>query len=166
MLLAFILLLVVGIVAYIIWQTPEASSTNSSTSTSTSSSTSSSTATHTYEFSIAEWPAHNGHRHHIASIKADGAFLPAGSIALYAPPNDPAWDETKSVVYGAGHAQAVGDVFMTITTKNKVQKFEITYSRRLYCPGFVIKEDGVIKATTSAEPNDDSLAWVKSYEMS
>jgi hypothetical protein len=115
-------------------------------------------------------------RLHLADIKVDGIRPDSSQVTINIQPNRyicgtkteecettetlgyidaagdmtwSAWDEEDEVVY------TIGDVIFTITSPTKVNQFDISYQRPTYAPGWIIKENGVVVLTETANRGGD-----------
>ena len=135
-----------------------------------------------YEFIV---NVQNDHtlRLHLGDIKIDGVRPDASQVVIEIPPNRymchrpddcesddtlgyidaqgpntwSAWDEEGEAVYG------LGDVIFTVTSPTKVNKFEISYQRPMYAPGWIIKENGAVVLTETANRGGESTPTPVTY---
>ena len=121
-----------------------------------------------YDFIINVPNHHTNYNLHISDIKADDIRLTGDHITIHVTPDNaicnskpgsyecaegatgmhdmhPITDNIKDITWTAWNKDTLPkdtNVF-TVTTKNKVKKFEIEYWRPVYVPGFIIKENDV-----------------------
>ena len=76
------------------------------------------------------------------------------------------WDGDPTTLAGWNVRQAAGDVFMTaaLTQPERPKNFTIVYSRPLYAPGWIIKENGVAIITETANRGGEELPNPAQYD--
>ena len=112
---------------------------------------------------------------HIEYIKLDGVLATKAQTTIHKNPNrnnkpdnmfSIGSDTTNYAAWNAdGHNE--GDKIFTIVSDKKVDKIDIVYTRPLYAPGWIIKENGVTKITETSNRggNTEPRPVVYTYDI-
>jgi len=101
---------------------------------------------------------------HVEYIKLDGVLATKAQTTIHKNPNrNNKPDNMFSVGSGTenfaswnANGHNVGDKIFTIVSDKKVDKIDIAYTRPLYAPGWIIKENGVTKITETSNRGNNS----------
>lgn len=108
---------------------------------------------------------------HIEYIKLDGVLATKAQTTIHKNPNrnnkpDNMFSTENYASWNSnGHNE--GDKIFTIVSNKKVDKIDIVYTRPLYAPGWIIKENGVTKITETSNRggNTEPTPVVYTYDI-